>query len=199
MRVLQTSPSPAVERLPVSRPASSPGARAGTVAAAHDAALYGTEAMLGEVRDLCKLAAKLDPGRPAAVVETPRRDVFALAGSCRRPVAPEGADQPAYCHDFFYGPGVGHGRQPGRLQTGLGVLHRCGRSAVGDRPIWCTEWNQQWWGPAFRSPAGLMRLMTWTAVAEGLRGVFALQLPEREVAGGELRRHPCLCWRSTAS
>jgi len=154
-----------------------PAPEAGAAAAAHDAALYGMEAMLGELRDLSRLVKKLDPGRPAVVKSLDAMPSVspAVAGD---PWLLKDLEQPAYCHDFFYVPASAAVGGLGDYRLSWAFSTAVERSAVGDRPIWCTEWNQQWWGPGFpKASRSQVRLMTWTAVAEGLRGVFAYSYP----------------------
>ena len=173
------------------RPLAEPGPAAGPAVAARDLALYGVEAMVANCDALAKLARRLDPGRPAAV-----KSLDALCGPDPALVGDpwlfERVQDPVYCQSFNCGRQTGApAGTDGDRRLSWAFSTALQRSAVGDRPIWCTEWSPPECGaPAALATRADVRLMAWTAVAEGLRGVFAQGHPGGNGAVGNFDDSP---------
>ena len=171
---VQMPAAAAAPRIVPDRPLSAPGPAPGPAVAARDLALYGVEAMVANCEALAKLARRLDPGRPAAV-----KSLDALCGldpaTVGDPWLFERVQDPVHCNSFDCGHRPGAAAETeGDRRLAWAFSTALQRSAVGGRPLWCAEWSPLECGaqtpPATRAD---VRLMTWTAVAEGLRGVFA--------------------------
>jgi hypothetical protein len=146
-------------------------------AAIRDAGLFSCAETIAGCKQTVTSARQLDPDRPALVCtsdgmmqNSPLRVGDPWSWASLQPVLT--------CHRFFYSPDMGRaggGFGDHRLAWPLAVALT--RSA-SDAPVWCGEFNLGWWSRPFRSATRPeVRLMTWMAAGEGLRGVFAHQHP----------------------
>jgi hypothetical protein len=176
LTVGQELPAEAAATAPASTTATTPTAL--TNQAILDLNRFLAEDITSRLGRLTAFAQKLDPGRPA-VVTCPDAQAGFASPAAGDPWSLRDVSRGAYCHSFqfSYDLGtVGGGFGDYRLAWPFGVAVE--KSALGDRPIWCTDFAQNWWQRPLRLASRAdVRLTTWMAVAEGLRGVFAAEVP----------------------
>lgn len=172
-RPVRLAPLPPGVELTADVPAApSPGP-----AAPRDAGLFAWEDLFAQCRQTLTSGQQLDLARPAVVCSS---DAMLQYSPLRvgDPWRWGPVETGLTCHRFFFSPDmgrVGGGLGDYRLAWALSVALE--RSATAT-PIWCGEFNLGWWGRPFRAATrSEVRLMTWMAAAEGLRGVFAHQHP----------------------
>ena len=160
-------------------------------AATRDLNLFAAQELTGDLGRLAALARELDPERPV-VVKSADAMVAHSPARVGNPWSLRDVQRGAYCHDFCFRPELGKvGGGFGDYRLGWAFATALERSALGKQPIWCSEFHQGWWGKPLRcATRAQTRLMTWTAVAEGLRGSFGSSHPSGQWPVGNFDDSP---------